>query len=434
MTDPISISASIAGLVTLADIVARKTCKYAIAAKESQKEISTLLAELSTLSGVLRGVENVASELELEDFETNTRVHHVRLCEQSLNKLDTVLSKYDCEPLRGKKMEVLHKLKWPFAKPKTVELIDEFKRHQETLKLALASDSASMLLKLLSRQDETGGELRDLKSQVKEFLDVQLRIRLDKRHEKVLKSFAKTDPRLSYHANIRLRKANTGIWFLESTEFQTWLETKNSRLWIYGIPGAGKTILASITIEETIRRSNPENGVAYFFCDYKNSETSIPINILGSIVHQLGRQSEGAFQKIEEFYTRYGSSDISSTSYNPEDICNLIIDVTRFFDNVMLVVDGLDECDNYTGDVVELLVKLSASKSIKCLFLSREFENIKTLLGGWPSVSIAARNQDLRLYVLSEIELRTKRGQLEIYDQTLKDQIVRRLTEEADGM
>ena len=40
----------------------------------------------------------------------------------------------------------------------------------------------------------------------------------------------------SYHQAMVSRRAdNTGIWFLECDEFQTWIDDKNGRLWATGM-------------------------------------------------------------------------------------------------------------------------------------------------------------------------------------------------------
>jgi hypothetical protein len=49
---------------------------------------------------------------------------------------------------------------------------------------------------------------------------------------------------------INRRQAGTGQWLLDSAEFLGWTETSKQTLFCPGLPGAGKTILTSIVIEE----------------------------------------------------------------------------------------------------------------------------------------------------------------------------------------
>jgi hypothetical protein len=43
------------------------------------------------------------------------------------------------------------------------------------------------------------------------------------------------DPEKWQRTNLALRQPGTGIWFTDGDDFRTWLSTKNSKLWIYGI-------------------------------------------------------------------------------------------------------------------------------------------------------------------------------------------------------
>lgn len=48
-----------------------------------------------------------------------------------------------------------------------------------------------------------------------------------------------------------------GEWFLTSGGFLSWMAAKdNKRLWCWGIPGAGNTVLASITVNHLRRGGN----------------------------------------------------------------------------------------------------------------------------------------------------------------------------------
>ena len=64
MSDPLSISASIAGLVALADLIFRSGTKYAKGCKGAQQEVDSLMREVRDLSVVLHNLELVAFDLE----------------------------------------------------------------------------------------------------------------------------------------------------------------------------------------------------------------------------------------------------------------------------------------------------------------------------------------------------------------------------------
>ena len=104
------------------------------------------------------------------------------------------------------------------------------------------------------------------------------------------------------------------------------------------------------------------------------------------------------------------------------------------FDDAMVVVDALDECRTQTTCITSLLSGLNDSGeagNTKPLFLSRNEQGICEVLENYDQVSIAARSSDLKIYVGAEIECNKE---LRIKDQSLKQKIMERLVEGADGM
>ncbi|EEU38844.1 uncharacterized protein NECHADRAFT_11175, partial [Fusarium vanettenii 77-13-4] len=94
------------------------------------------------------------------------------------------------------------------------------------------------------------------------------------KHGEILDWLAGIDygPQQSYY--LKRRQPGTGQWLLNSAEFKTWVETKKQTLFCPGIPGAGKTILTSIVVEElTAYFETDQNvGVAYVYCDFQRQD------------------------------------------------------------------------------------------------------------------------------------------------------------------
>lgn len=185
------------------------------------------------------------------------------------------------------------------------------------------------------------------------------------------------------------------------------------------------------------RKANRPPGIAYFYCDYKDSKTHDPLIILGAIVRQLAIQNPRCLHTLEKFYALYylESRSITGPSITPESLCSLIQSLSAFFDQVMIIVDALDECGNDRSKVVELLASLNVDGSnIKTLFTSRLETDIELHLHSYEKVSIAATSSDLRLYVASEIESRSRKKLLRTRDPDLKREIMDRLVDGAEGM
>lgn len=159
------------------------------------------------------------------------------------------------------------------------------------------------------------------------------------------------------------------------------------------------------------------------------------MNILGSLAQQLIIQDERAFADLTDFCQRHTAYDGSLRKANPEDLCLLIRKVSGYFQTTMIVVDGLDEIVHNRVDVTRMLRSLNTpSGTIKTLFASRPEIDLGYQLEGFTQVAIAAKSSDLRLYVAWEIDKRTRERKLRIRDPTLKEHIMKTLTEKADGM
>jgi hypothetical protein len=80
------------------------------------------------------------------------------------------------------------------------------------------------------------------------------------------------NPSTNLQKGLKLRQADTGLWFLESEQYAEWKASPSSFIWLHGIPGCGKTILSSIVIEDVLQHcmDNPGKAAAYFYFDFKD--------------------------------------------------------------------------------------------------------------------------------------------------------------------
>lgn len=441
MTDPLSAAGSIAGLVAIADVVFSRTFRYAKAVKVAAKDIEKLASEIGSLSGVLHSLSLVASELEGRTVDPNLRLHHINSCRETLTKIQRKLERNDPTKAKDHLLEAaLRSLKWPFSSSETKELLAEVGRHKATIGIALSADNMAALLRALSRQDELADDIQDIKSKLEARWAVETRIALDKERQEILHFFEKTDPFSNHETSLKLRHPLTGLWLTEGQTFKTWLHTRNSKLWLSGIPGAGKTVLAASVIEETINESSPNRAVAYFYCDYKDERTQDPVNILGSLATQLAKQSERCFALLQQYYVTCHHKDKAFPKLELPALSKKIGEMASSFDDVSIIVDALDECGKNTIKVVESLISLGSdiNSNTRTLFLSRNEVEIRQLLQEhYNHIEIAAKSEDLRLYVAAETEIRMRkigREQLRIKSPELKMHIMETLVERADGM
>ncbi|KAK2773910.1 ankyrin repeat protein [Colletotrichum kahawae] len=411
MADPLSISASIAGLVTLADVVFLRLTKYIKSVKNAEKEIDDLRKEVNLLGGAVNMLSRLASGHEMEDepFNRDFRMYHIEGCAFILNEISQKTKKYDTSP-KGK----LLKLMWPYTSLKTKELLADLSRHKENINLALAANSMEALLRCLAKEEDRSRTIADIQTDVQKTREI-------------------------VDMSIKLRHPRTGMWLERLPTFQTWLLSPGSRLWLSGIPGAGKTVLAGSIIGHALARSSDKVATGFFFCDYKNETTQRLVSILGALAYQLAKQNEQAYVMLEEYYCELHPEKGLSGSPDSDDLIKIISTMAQLFDQVFLIIDGLDECQDTTEEVVQALCLIAEScDEISMAFLSRNEDNIREHLSDpgidFVNIQIAAHKEDITEYVTAEIQQRIRTKRLHFEDLSLEGEIVDGLVEGANRM
>jgi hypothetical protein len=438
--DPLSLAASIAGLVTLADLVFRAAVKYHKSVKDAPKEVKALVDEVKDLFLLLHKLSLVEYELATQSdpaAQANAqppKPHHLHQCQQLLRRLQTGLP--DFESNSG--LQKLQKrLKWPFSVSDTKEMLQAIGRHKQTINIALTAQSISKLQISLSRQEESSNAIQEIKRKVSY---IEKKIFLDDKREKILGAFLLVNPRVEFEVNKSLRHPMTALWLTEGTDFQDWFNVEKSRLWCSGIPGAGKSVIAGAIVDECLQltQNQPNTALGYFFCTYRNPLTVLPCNILSALCYQLALQHEAAFQILEAYYKELDPSSHLPVPLKTSRLIEVLHDICGVFSRVYLVVDGLDECGDHTDETVRSMLRISlatANKNINVALLSRDELMIREKLEmhfHW--IEIEAHTQDIQLYVASELATLIEERRLRLRDPSLKDEIVAKLVEGAKGM
>lgn len=440
MADPLSLAASLAGLVSLSDSVFRHVYKYVRGAKGAKEEITKIAQELQSFTGILRSVQALAQGLEEDgdSYDPAIRVHHVYHCEQTLNKIQERMKRAAQKVEKARSMGGLaQQLKWPFSKTETVEVLEELERHKNTMNLSISTDSMHKMQMLLSKQEETDIIVDKTRRVVQE---IRTEILVDAKKRRVLEFFMATDkvnPQTNLDTNIKIRHPTTGLWLTESPVFIQWLDTPGSKLWLSGIPGGGKTVLAGAAIQEalTLASQKPTTGAAFFFCDYRNEESLKPAGVLGALASQLARQKDDAFDLLQSYYDDLHPVNSLPRKADSDDLRALVGKMSEQFDQVIMVVDGVDECGDSMDEVAETLSDLANSTNlISMAIFSRHDAAIASQIGDFKRISIEARSGDIDLYVRAELESLVRRSRLRVTNEILKDEIREALVEKAHGM
>ncbi|UPK90862.1 hypothetical protein LCI18_001797 [Fusarium solani-melongenae] len=440
MGDPLSLAASIAGLISLADVTFKYVYKFAKSAKDAKDEAQTLSDQVNELARVLRVLEALTESLEADGygFDPTLRNHYLGHCQKTLEKVQKRVSKaLDSFNSGSRPRSLGRQLKWPFSTSETTALLNEISSHKATINLALSADSMRKLQLSLSKTGELSKQVTTIAETVKR-IEINTLIEVDRKKQQILDFFMAVNPQANLETSVKLRHALTGLWLTESPAFEHWLHTSGSRLWLTGIPGAGKTVLAGSVIQEALTRSHdaPGTGAAFFFCDYKNPSTWKTTNILGAIASQLARQKEDAFAILSEYYDELHPPRGLPRTPDSDELRARISQMSEHFGQTLMVVDGLDECGDETEDVVDMLRQVADySERVSMAVFSRDHFNIRIRLDeDFEVVHIAAHTEDVRMFVGAELENRIKTRRLQLNDTSIKSEIADILVNRAKGM
>ncbi|TGJ88444.1 hypothetical protein E0Z10_g384 [Xylaria hypoxylon] len=145
------------------------------------------------------------------------------------------------------------------------------------------------------------------------------------------------------HFKTRAEYPETGRWLLEIPFFKEWFNpqypTIPPLLWLNGIPGAGKSILASLIVEEA-RKLNPAPTVLFFYCKHGNSERDNFVALGRSLLAQFLKQDNGLLPSFYQKSCRSGESSLISPALI-EELLTLAFGNCK---SAYIILDGLDEC------------------------------------------------------------------------------------------
>ena len=227
MMDPLSISASVAGLVGTTQMIVDGLYSYIKQVKTAEEEVLDLTKELTQLYGILSQLRLLARQFEGEEFDNTLQTHHIFACQSTLSKIETSLEKHNISGAKGSIDRLRRKLIWPLNASKTKELIKDVERHKSTLGLALNADSARALLRSLCRQDEISDSINRLSQRLE-------KAHISQEQQRILDSLGSLDPSQIKDASLRLRQPGTGLWATESEQFRTWRGSTQAMLWAEG--------------------------------------------------------------------------------------------------------------------------------------------------------------------------------------------------------
>ncbi|EMD37982.1 hypothetical protein CERSUDRAFT_122810 [Gelatoporia subvermispora B] len=254
------------------------------------------------------------------------------------------------------------------------------------------------------------------------------------------------DPSTNHITATNSHHEGTAAWFTEGEVMQEW-RIAGSLLWIYGMPGLGKTVLCRSAIIEALRYHCiplPNSVVTYFYCDFRDSAKQDVNGLLSHLLLEISAESGDCTKILCRLYSNHNGKPRSprpSNAHLQECLEEMLrVSTSR---SIYIVIDALDECpDSGTMSPRNRVLKLI--QDLLCLRLP----NVHFCLTSRPETDIAAvfsplntqsiaidenigQDRDMADYVRSCVDRDAAYG---AWNEQHKALVVKVLSEKANGM
>ncbi|EWG35919.1 hypothetical protein FVEG_00106 [Fusarium verticillioides 7600] len=218
-------------------------------------------------------------------------------------------------------------------------------------------------------------------------------------------------------SKIRAEYPGTGRWLLDDETFKGWFDLRYARipplLWLTGLPGAGKTILTSLVVEEA-QKLIPRPRMLIFYCKQGLPEHNSFLGLARSFLLQLLNQDKGFLLYLYRKHCDSNEAVLSSIPLAQEMLQFLLSSCKSAY----IIIDGLDECEReerklitqWFRHLVESLPE-SAPDRLRCLFVSQDDRIGSKDLQGLAKIKIEPQDNMQDVLVYSRVqanELRRK--------------------------
>ncbi|MCJ1385533.1 hypothetical protein MMC17_008656 [Xylographa soralifera] len=418
--DPVSVIGLVAALLQLIDVTAQ-TIRYINEVKDAPKQRGRLAREASGLLMLLTDLRYRVEEID----ESSAWFAGVRSLENPLQ-----LFKVDLENI-AYKLRPRNTLRtafgWPFEEKQINAILVKIERTKTLVGLALHKDIFNLSLHIKGQNDRIQHNVEEVLERVDDVQASQ-----EEQTRKALYSWVSPYEFSTKQSDVLSRRQEgTGKWLLDMPEFKSWTQNSDMRtIWCPGIPGAGKTVLASIVVEHLEKEFHDDRNVriCYIYCSYKEHENHTMAGLIGNLLLQLIQRQN---QIPNDIVTLYDKQKLTRAKAQLGELSSLLHIEIQQLHKVFFIIDALDEClEAIRYAFLEELVKSGAQLMVTSRYLSVVEHDFKFAA----RLEVRASDEDVRKYVEARMISERRMARHVRGDPTLSTKIVETLVESARGM
>jgi hypothetical protein len=189
----------------------------------------------------------------------------------------------------------------------------------------------------------------------------------------------------------------------------------------------------SAVINELQDHLEDSETLAYFYCDFRQQQTTDSAVVLRSLLSQLLQSSTKDWLPLfKDLEKRHSQGAPPPTDLNM--LIDLLLRISMLHDHPIIVIDALDECKDFSSLVKEL-VQLNVDGSVQIFVTSRAEQAIIEAFTDITSISLSDMvgtvKGDIQIHLDSQLSTRPRLAKLST---ELKEKIWTALLNKADGM
>lgn len=248
--------------------------------------------------------------------------------------------------------------------------------------------------------------------------------------KKIIRRLTPIDFRDKRNGILSRRVEGTGMWLFESAHFQDWMQSKNGTLYCQGIPGAGKTMLASIVADYLITEYSDENFIVLSsYYDYKDNANQCTDKMVAALLRQAIEMSQTVNEAIKKLHELL----VNGSKILIKFLFGVLVSILKGFPRIFIVLDALDECSDLRSrkHYLHWLEALRKECTDVRLFLTSRPDPLVDKLIHGKRLPFRAAENDINLVIEDQI---SALSECIPCPKGLWDIAKRKITESADGV
>ncbi|KAI9665474.1 MAG: hypothetical protein M1831_001616 [Alyxoria varia] len=282
---------------------------------------------------------------------------------------------------QGKRKKLIQAI-WKTSRTDFNPILESLKRHKFLL------DTQEFRLKLEgTARENTRREEQERLREVHAWIGYDYVAEDDQEHFENIRSYVVQD---------------SGRWALERPQYKQWASSGRQMsplLWLNGIPGAGKTIVASCIVKD-LQTFAATFVVFFYFKEGDKDRNSLSASLRG-VLRQMLDHNPALLPHYYDKASRYGAPTIN----REKTLKELAKDALNSLDKVFVVIDGIDErAEEEQKKIVDFFVTATAPQpepsDIRCLLVSQDEKVPSSKLSMRPTLTITEQDnrEDIRQY------------------------------------